>query len=303
MRNPNPLAQFWSRGICHAGILDTPVMTSRSQTLAAVATLKEINSLLDIPRQRGNPCITALTVPDPELDWSLEYAMNFRDLDFNPHLLISLGHYRFGDNTVKDCAIMPPTRHPFDTPPDDITNSYNYDLATTVYSIREFYLKTMNIRGLVSVTMKGRWTVPLSSDKVDFFSRCLSDPTANSFGSYTEVCPRTSSEPGDKNRTQFTYSDQHCAMITYIPSINRAFVYDNEEGLAVKLCSAKSDYPELKFGIAAFDIEYDDYDNKCASLNMYGRNSRLKQLKMVVDYFRGHSNHNFKEEACRVLWE
>ncbi|XP_049524048.1 uncharacterized protein LOC125945800 [Dermacentor silvarum] len=159
----------------------------------------------------------------------------------------------------------------------------------------------MHIRGLVSVTMKGRWTVPLSSEKVDFFSRCLSDPSDNSFGSYTEVCPATSFEQGHKNSVQLTYSGQHCAMITYNPGTHRAFVYDNEEGLAVKLCSAKADDPELKFGIAAFDIDYDDYDNKCASLNKYDRNSRLKQLKMVVDYFRSQSNHAFKEEACRVF--
>ncbi|XP_075559397.1 uncharacterized protein LOC142590884 [Dermacentor variabilis] len=299
---PSPLELFWEKGIYHVGILDTPTLMPEDQTKAAISTLKEIDSLLVMQRQLGKRAISVLAVPDPQLDWGLSFAIYFSDVDFTPNLVISVGHYRFGDNTVKNCVIMPPTRHPFDIPPEDIARDYNYDLSTAVYSIRELYLKRVSSRGLVSVTMKGRWTVPMSSNNVDFFSRCLSDPSSKSdFGSYTEVCPDAKSASSVTNRVQLTYSGQHCAMLTYDPGTKRAFVYDNEDALAVKLCSAGAQDPEVKFGIAAYDIDYEDYDNQCGSLNKYGRHSRLKQLKMVVDYFRSHSSPSFNEEACRVF--
>ncbi|XP_037572193.2 uncharacterized protein LOC119454297 isoform X2 [Dermacentor silvarum] len=253
-RNPSPLASFWQQDVYHVGILDTPTLMPENQTKAAISTLKEIDSLLETRRQLGKVLISVLAIPDPELDWSLEFAIYFSDVGFTPSMVISLGHYRFGDNTVKNCVIMPPTRHPFDLPPDDIARDYNYDLSTAVFSIRELYHKRASSRGLVSVTMKGRWTVPMSPDHVDFFSRCLSDPSSKSdFGSYTE------------------------------------------------LCSAKDQDRELKFGIAAYDIDYDDYENQCGFLNKYGRHSRLKQLKMIIDYFRTQSGPPFNEEACRVF--
>ncbi|XP_049523130.1 uncharacterized protein LOC119454297 isoform X1 [Dermacentor silvarum] len=301
-RNPSPLASFWQQDVYHVGILDTPTLMPENQTKAAISTLKEIDSLLETRRQLGKVLISVLAIPDPELDWSLEFAIYFSDVGFTPSMVISLGHYRFGDNTVKNCVIMPPTRHPFDLPPDDIARDYNYDLSTAVFSIRELYHKRASSRGLVSVTMKGRWTVPMSPDHVDFFSRCLSDPSSKSdFGSYTEVCADARSASGVRNKVQLTFSSKHCAMLTYNPSTKRAFVYDNEDALALKLCSAKDQDRELKFGIAAYDIDYDDYENQCGFLNKYGRHSRLKQLKMIIDYFRTQSGPPFNEEACRVF--
>ncbi|KAH7950239.1 hypothetical protein HPB49_021519 [Dermacentor silvarum] len=299
-RNPSPLANFWKQDVYHVGILDTPTLMPENQTKAAISTLKEIDSHLEMHRQLGKDLISVLAIPDPELDWSLAFAIYFSDVGFTPNMVISLGHYRFGDNTVKNCVIMPPTRHPFDIPPDDIARDYNYDLSTAVFSIRQLYLRRASTRGLLSVTMKGRWTVPMSSDHVDFFSRCLSDPSSKSdFGRYTEVCPDGRSASGGRNKVQLTYSGKHCAMLTYNPVTKLAFVYDNEDALAVKLCSAKAQDTELKFGVAAYDIDYDDYENQCGFLNKYGRHSRLKQLKMVVDYFR--SSPMFNEEACRVF--
>ncbi|KAH7943385.1 hypothetical protein HPB52_007694 [Rhipicephalus sanguineus] len=90
------------------------------------------------------------------------------------------------------------------------------------------------------------------SDKVEFIERCVSDPSADSFGSYTELC--------------------------YIKS---------EEGST-----------NFKFGVAVYDIDYDDHDNECASLNRFGRQSRLKQVKQTLDYMRLHHGTSFNRTAC-----
>ncbi|XP_070379074.1 uncharacterized protein [Dermacentor albipictus] len=294
VQNPSPLARFWKQGVFHVGILDTPATAVRNQTKAAIATLKAMNQLLDTQRAQGNFSITALAMPQPDLGWSLAFAADCRDLGFTPYLIIAFGHYRFGDNTVPHCAVMPPTRHPDDTPPDDIARDYNFDLSSAVSSLRELFSLGAHTRGLVSVTMKGRWTEPLVPNLVDFFfARCSSDPNIESFGSYIQVCPGGTSGAG----ARLNYSEKHYAVITYIESKNRAFVYDNEKAFAAKLCHAKAIDPNVSFGIAVYDIGYDDSDNMCTSVNRYHRNSRLKAVKMVVDSFR-RQNAVFKEDVC-----
>ncbi|XP_075559429.1 uncharacterized protein LOC142590917 [Dermacentor variabilis] len=151
-----------------------------------------------------------------------------------------------------------------------------------------------NTRGLVSVTLKGRWTKPMFPDKVDFYTRCSSDPDIVPFGSYTQVCPGGGSPFG----ARLNYSEKHYAVITTIRIIRRTFVYDDERSFAAKLCNVKALDPSVTFGIAVYDIDYDDYENKCFSLNRNNRNSRLKAVKKVVESFRRQSL-NFYENTCR----
>ncbi|XP_037523525.2 uncharacterized protein LOC119400533 [Rhipicephalus sanguineus] len=159
------------------------------------------------------------------------------------------------------------------------------------------YLKRATVRGLVSVTLKGRWNVLRSNDKVDFFDRCVSNPSAGSFGSYTEVCPTKCN--ADNPVYQLTYSTEHASVLCLSPRSLGVFAYDNEDALAVKLCASKADgFPDLKFGIAVYDIDYDDYENQCASLNRFGRHSRLKQVKKVLDYMRLNLGESFNAGAC-----
>ncbi|KAH7950044.1 hypothetical protein HPB49_018995 [Dermacentor silvarum] len=293
-RNPSPLEPFWRQSIFHVGIIDTPSSAIRSQTKAAITTLKGINRLLDTQRVRGNFSITAIAAPNAKADWSVAFAKDFKSLSFTPFLFIVFGHYRFGDNMVPHCAIMPPTRHPDDAPPEDIAKHYDFDLATAVLSLSELYDKGAQTRGHVSVTLKGRWAKPLSPDKATFFQRCESDPDIESFGSYTEVCPGV----GAGSRGRLDYSKKHFAMITYIQSLKRTFVYDDEKAFATKLCYTKSLGSHVTFGIAVYDIDYDDYENKCSSVNKYKHNSRLKALKKVVESFR-KQDKSFNENVCK----
>ncbi|KAH8037936.1 hypothetical protein HPB51_019288 [Rhipicephalus microplus] len=226
----------------------------------------------------------------------LGVGFSFNNVGITPYIFIAIGHYFYGDNTVKNCAIMPPTRHPLDTPGEDVIAEYNFDLGTALFAINSMSTKSSRSRGLVSVTLKGRWNVLRSGGKVDFFERCVSDPSANSFGSYTEVCPGRRS--GDKTVYQMTYSMDHVSTLCNAADSQRVFTYDNEDALAVKLCFVRNDFPDLKFGVAVYDIDYDDHENECASLNRFGRHSRLKQVKNVLNYIRMHSGASFDMKAC-----
>ncbi|XP_075726758.1 uncharacterized protein LOC142768632 isoform X1 [Rhipicephalus microplus] len=292
--NHSPLEAFWNRAIFHAGILDTPIMPTRYHTKAAVGTLKNINRLLDIQRSRGATVVTAISVSHPGLSWAISFAEDFRELRFTPHLFISIGHYRLGDDKRGVCYIVPQTRDPDDIPTPDIFEDYNFNLATPMYQLQWLYTNGTNTKGVVSVTLKGRWAHPVSPARVGFYDPCWSE--AIPFGSYTEVCPSAVARPV----SSLNYSTKHHAMITYVPKIDRTFTYDNEQAFAEKLCHVKALGTDVPFGVAVYDIDYDDYYNKCHNLNIYGTHSRLKALRKVVDYFKNNTT-SFNETACRTF--
>ncbi|KAH7942874.1 hypothetical protein HPB52_002051 [Rhipicephalus sanguineus] len=225
---------------------------------------------------------------------TLGLGFAFDELRFTPNLLILFGHYRLGDNFRTNCAIMPPTRHPDDIPPDALLQDYSFDVATPVFSLRKLYDEGTDTRGVVSVTLKGRWAEPQFANDVDFFQPCVPDINLGSFGRITAVCPG-----GGQLRAQLNYSTEHHAMITYIAYLRRTFVYDDEMAFAEKLCRAKSLAASVPYGIAAYDIDFEDYENRCAHQNRNGAFSRLKALRKVVDYFNKDSPP-FNGNACKT---
>ncbi|KAK8757358.1 hypothetical protein V5799_005004 [Amblyomma americanum] len=118
------------------------------------------------------------------------------------------------------------------------------------HGIRELERRRVPTAGLVSVTMKGRWTTPSPGRPLEFFERCERDPGATSFGSYTE------------------------------------------------LCRVKNEVLDVNFGIAAYDVDYDDYANECRMMNKLGAHSRLKVLRKIVDYYRSLASRIFNETSC-----
>ncbi|KAL1427300.1 hypothetical protein MTO96_017589 [Rhipicephalus appendiculatus] len=249
----DPLQAFWNRAISHAGILDTPTQLTRRHTKFAIETLARISRVLDTQRRRGVNVITAIAVPLPEVSWAASFAEDFREYSFTPSLFISFGHYRLGDNMHVMCAIVPQTRHPDDIP------------RRPMQQLRWLYSNGTVTTGVVSVTLKGRWAHPVSSENVSFYDACVAE--AIPFGSYTEI--------------------------------GRTFTYDNERAFAEKLCRVKALGTSVPFGIAVYDVDYDDYYNKCHKLNKQGAHSRLKALRRVVDYFK--ETAPFDETFCRTF--
>ncbi|XP_075724180.1 uncharacterized protein LOC142766839 [Rhipicephalus microplus] len=291
-KNPSPLERFWKRSIFHAGILDTPMQPTRNDTRSAIKILERIKRLVDI--RRGVTAITAISLPHPNIAWAASFAEDFRALRFTPSIVISIGHYRRADDKHSVCAIMPPTRHPDDIPSERILRAYDFDLSTPITLLSWLYSNGTDTKGVVSVTLKGRWTRPVNFRNTGFYGACSSVDIP--FGSYTEVCP----SGGPMSTAPLNYSTKHHAMITYISKIRRTFTYDDERAFAEKLCRVKALRTDVPFGIAVYDVDYDDYYNSCYTLNLYRAYSRLKALRKVVNYFKKETAP-FNEAACRTF--
>ncbi|XP_077490934.1 uncharacterized protein LOC144101674 [Amblyomma americanum] len=290
--NPSPMEQFWRKRIFHVGVLDTPETVLGRQMLASITLLKMLHNLAS---ERGHSSLTVLAAPTPHKDWATFLVLHGRNLGYYPDMFVVHGHYTFGDNVAGSCAVMPPTRYSAVKLPDEFLQEYQFDLESAPSSIRELQDTNVSSRGLVSVTMKGRWTSPSAGETFEFYSRCDTNPNAVSFGSYTEVCTNSN------YTTQLQYKPDHYAMLTHHATRRRAFAYDNEEGLCTKLCKVKGKVADMIFGIAAYDVDFDDYANKCSSLNKFGSHSRLKTLRRIIEYYKSLARDNFHEKSCTSI--
>ncbi|XP_077490935.1 uncharacterized protein LOC144101675 [Amblyomma americanum] len=275
--NPTILDAFWRSGVFHFGIIDMPASNVSYDKIREVFTLLKELSIVAMkrPDTLGQPYIVLGAVPQKHADF---YALRMRDI-YTPTLFISQGHYAFGDNTVPGCKVLPPTmlRKPA------ASQGYTYDLTDALSALKQIQDTGVSAKWLVSFTMKGRWTVVKPKFPLELSSECNRDRYAKSFGTYVEVC--TDAVYG-KN---LNYVQRLEAMYTYHRSHRTMFVYDNEEGLCRKMCQVKSKNNHLQFGIAIYDLEYDDYNNHCSDLNVYGKFSRLKMVRKVVEYLRSSS--------------
>ncbi|KAL3197196.1 hypothetical protein MRX96_014809 [Rhipicephalus microplus] len=135
--------------------------------------------------------------------------------------------------------------------------------------------------------MKGRWTTSVdAATTLSIGSRCkYSVP----FGCYAQIFLTTSLDCRSAGmaslRPRLRYNNDYYAMETGDARRHRMFLYDNDRRGSKKLCNIKSQNLQLRFGVAVYDLEYEDYGDACADLNAFGAFSRVKMVRKIVDYY------------------
>ncbi|KAK8776648.1 hypothetical protein V5799_030007 [Amblyomma americanum] len=124
---------------------------------------------------------------------------------------------------------------------------------------------------------------------------CTKNTSVKYFGAYTEVC----NNPDFLDHLK--YDDQNEAMWTFDQG-RSMFIYDNELALCRKLCMVKANHTSLRYGIAVFDLDYEDSSNQCSKQNKFpGGFSRLQTLRKVLDYFKGFTSAQQKEGCFHLV--
>ncbi|XP_077490956.1 uncharacterized protein LOC144101696 [Amblyomma americanum] len=274
---PSLLEPFWQKNIFHFGILDTGTRNVRQVDVSiALDVLQELDKEVQGQRQLGNPSFIFLAGLITDDSWLTFYEDKFTNV-YKPDLFIAQGHYFYGDNTFRNCRVMPPTVL---TMPDGLNDTYQNDLTVAGSTLKKLSDKGVPIVWAISVTMKGRWTMtPPLQGLPDFLLACVQNLTATSFGSYAEICTSSSFR-------QRQYSQTFDAILTRHNTDNVLFAYDNEMGLCRKLCTVKSQRLSLPFGITVYDLDYEDFSNTCRVMNKFGTFSRLRAIRSVLNFFR-----------------
>ncbi|KAL1424803.1 hypothetical protein MTO96_019672 [Rhipicephalus appendiculatus] len=275
--DPEPLEVFWKHGVYHFGILDVPVFGLKPFYMDDVFTcLKTLDTMSQRQRESGRPAYIVLSAVPYNAGW-VNYVADKMKTVYQPDLFVSQGHYTYGDNEAITCAIVPPTSLFRPTK----LFGYAHDLNTAALALQQLESQGASGRWSISVGMKGRLAAPLPKFPLEIFSPCYQNPVAPSFDTYTEVC----------NNQQLwekpAYDTKHDAMLTRNTKMNMMFVYDNEQSLCRKLCRVKANYTKLRFGLAAFDLDYEDYSNSCRQDNKFNAFSRLADASQARRLLQG----------------
>ncbi|KAH7942863.1 hypothetical protein HPB52_002040 [Rhipicephalus sanguineus] len=286
---------LWRHRICHFGVVDTPTRDlNESYVTAALESLKIADKVTDQHRAKGYVCITVFAAVIPDDTWENYYLDAFPNI-FTPQLFIALGHYECGDNTFQDCHVVPPTLLSRPAQLSAANSSYQHDMTVTADSVGKMAARGVKAVWAISVTMKGRWTVPEETETPGFLCACAYDPEAKSFGSYAEVC----NDP--KFGHEYNYSLELHAAQYYSASDHRLFSFDDEVALGQKLCTVKARHTSIDIGIAVFDVDYEDFDNVCARTNWGGKFSRLRAVQLLLNFFRTKFSDPSANDTCLGL--
>lgn len=279
------LKYFWRRGVFHFGIIDIPVRDTDPNVLPrAFKVLKALGKLAEPHRRLGKSSYVVMGTVLLDVALINEKMRNF----YQPDLFIGHGHYTYLDQSRHICRIMPPT-----TIVRNFSENwgYPYDLGTAVRDMHEIEKLGATTLWMISVTMKGRWAtavVPGTQPRIG--DLCVHNDPSGRFSSYRELCN------DDYFSSLLQYDDKYDAM--YMVTGDRVFSYDNEVSFGRKLCSVKAQHAELRFGIAAYDLEYDDYYGDCVQQNVFPKpHSRLRALRAIVDHFK-----TFTQSGCLDLF-
>ncbi|KAH7960695.1 hypothetical protein HPB49_022351 [Dermacentor silvarum] len=210
---------------------------------------------------------------------------------FKPDLFISLGHQLRGDPEKRRCIATPPAilEKPMAYPDE-------HDLHDAARALVSISSEAGGPRLSISVSMKGRWSVLQPNVRAEVFAPCVTSNQGPFYGSYTEVCDT----PPFSN--DLMTEVQRYAMRTFDKATRRMFVFENQQTLCKKLCLIKANYTKVEFGVAVYDLDYEDADDTCSLLNLLGAYSRLQTVSTVQRYLASQFTDPSKEAECSKLW-
>ncbi|KAH6943600.1 hypothetical protein HPB50_024787 [Hyalomma asiaticum] len=231
---PAMVKHFWDIDICNFGILDTPTEgLDKSSMEEVLQNLKLLDGYLISHRTQDKSCLTTFAGPAANTALEKIYAEKFSKI-FTPDIVVILSHYVQGDNTFKDCRVVPPT-----------------------------------------MLSRPRALGANSSYKSDL------------------VCE-------DNSFTEVMHKSSVLGTLYHSKSDGRTFSYDNESTVVQKLCRVRAQQLSFALGVAAFDIDYDDYRDTCAS-NTFGAFTRLYSLNDMLHYMKNVFDDVKELQGCLDL--
>ncbi|KAL1413903.1 hypothetical protein MTO96_007952 [Rhipicephalus appendiculatus] len=281
------LEVFWEHNVFHFGILDCPGHRTKQADMDEVfVALKALDIGVQKARASGNTSYIVLGAVSHTDEWNDYFKSKFGGV-FTPDLFISVSHQFHGDPERSSCVATPPT---ILKRPQSVYDTHDlYDATRALASIA-------SVAGgpwlSLSVSMRGRWSMLLTTSQARIFSACETHSPGPYFGSYAEVC---NTPPFSSN---IVYEFQYYTSRTFDPGTRRMLVYEDEESLRQKLCFAKANYTKVAFGVAIYDLDYEDADNTCVNQNFKGAYSRLQTASTVANYLANKFTDPSKLAEC-----
>ncbi|XP_070392846.1 uncharacterized protein [Dermacentor albipictus] len=222
-------------------------------------------------------------------------------------IFVLVVHHHEPDITFNTCRMVPPTVLTSDVL-DDLTQDkfYGIRMGSSITLLAANYSHwPPNIMNAVAVGMAGRWYAPCEKG-----STSSTGPTGYSLGSkcggaclqkkllrehqitdISRACSRTA------YNNSFYEDRAFQARVAYDVGAELVFTYDSPINLRTKLCKAKANATNVKYTLAAADIQLEDANGTCG----YGPFPRLYMLKKLAEFFAFNYTSAGREGACRAV--
>ncbi|XP_077491859.1 uncharacterized protein LOC144102468 [Amblyomma americanum] len=232
---------------------------------------------------------------------------------FTPDAIVILGHMSFQPYAISSeipnfrCIILPPNIYQIPAPVRSLApyaHTY-YEGCRLAECLRTQHKLQVPIG--VSLTLKGRWWVPLTDDE-------KSAPSAiGSYGLYKECALRSFDQdalPGvvcnmtNANYTKNVQLDQDAQSLTAYdkgPGFKQTFAFDNHQTYRQKLCDAKYNLTQVVFTVAAYDVNYDSVTMSCQRTQVFGRYVRTVRLRRIGRFLNDNYTDSSKHASCLAL--
>ncbi|XP_065295861.1 uncharacterized protein [Dermacentor albipictus] len=286
---------FWARKIHHFGFLNLYRDFSAPEIVKDVLfVLKELhlhNKLFEQERTFSYK-ILGLYIDSYNLPTMLEDTALFMSTVFVPSMFIAIGHLPFSDASVYGCTILPPN-NAFFLPPD---TTYVFDLRESLAGLRSIGKEIPGLSLSLSVGLSGRYynpspessAVASNSDYGLFAAKC-EDFSGPFYDDPANVCPSVSGDDWE-----FVGKPNLLFAAVYSRTRQRTLTYDTAELIQYKVCGSKTNFTDLHFSLAAYDVNFDSSPEACEEMGISaGAFRRLSTIRPLSNYLlRSYKDHD-----------
>ncbi|XP_065283547.1 uncharacterized protein [Dermacentor albipictus] len=214
-------------------------------------------------------------------DASYEKVIQHMKKVFKPFIYVVVIHVPYLDKELPTCLILPPTLL---ENPAEATSSNQPSVMEAMRHVERMRGHELHLPVTISFTLRARIYRPASVRSTSFyepFQKCR-DYSGDSDVSPASVCK-------GQYGSNFNYFKDGESAFAFDTQQELTITYDTDITIRTKVCRAKLAYPNVPFGIAAFDINLDVADSACYSLQIEAGNfTRLKVLSSLNDYISGY---------------
>ncbi|KAL1479818.1 hypothetical protein MTO96_051556 [Rhipicephalus appendiculatus] len=256
----------------------------------ALLVLKRIDDFLKRLQARWRPLHV--------LGLSIDFVEDYKTVDvmrtvFVPSMFIAIGHISYSDAGFPDCTILPPNILVYPNSLSSRTNkTYGHTLNDTLPILERVYKSHPKLPLSISVTLSGRYYAP---KRVDTSQRYLpfedcTDFRGPRYDDPANVCP---SVAGAEWKFQKNHSYHYEALLNYNRKLT--FTFDSIDSLKLKVCEVKRFLPNVSFGVAGYDVDFDSSLQGCTEIGIkpgaFNGLSGVRELNDFLFHDYGYNGH------------
>ncbi|XP_049266989.1 uncharacterized protein LOC119373827 [Rhipicephalus sanguineus] len=276
------ILKLWNRGVSHFGALRVYTTASvEDEVIAFLSFLQAVENKILGRMNTSRPYYTVVGV-SYHREASYENVIRHMKYVYKPFLYVIVIHVPYADWELQGCLILPPTL--LETPVG-ATQFNQSNVMEAMRYIQRVHSHDVHVPMAISFTLRARFYKPadLSGNGLAFYKpfRKCQDHGGDRDVSPASVCK-------DRYVSNFNYFGDRESAFTFDAQRERTVTYDTQITIKTKLCKAKQAYPDVPFGIAAFDVNLDIAKSACNDLQIEaGSFTRLRVLSKMDDYISG----------------